>query len=51
MRRRILALLCFAVLGSAFALGEDVRNDRAIGVKTVVIFDTTVLTAAKIGGT
>jgi len=27
MRRRILALLCFAVLGSAFAVGEDVRTD------------------------
>jgi hypothetical protein len=28
MRRRILTLLCFAVLGSAFALGQDLRNDR-----------------------
>jgi hypothetical protein len=32
MRRRILGLMCFAVLGSAFALGEsdrrDLRHDR-----------------------
>ncbi len=28
MRRRIVSLLCFAVLGSAFALGQDLRNDR-----------------------